>query len=68
VRPLAEALAAASADQLLWGSDWPHPAIGSRMVNDGDLGQVLHDWFDAPLRQKVLVENPTRLDWADAGK
>jgi 2-pyrone-4,6-dicarboxylate lactonase len=66
VRPLAEALASACAEQLLWGSDWPHPAIASRMVNDGDLGQVLHDWFDAPLRQKVLVENPTRLYWADA--
>jgi predicted TIM-barrel fold metal-dependent hydrolase len=66
VRPLADALAAACPDQLLWGSDWPHPVIASRMVNDGDLAETLNDWFDEPLRRKILVDNPTRLYWAEA--
>src|SRR5690606_16547310 len=66
VRTLAEALAAACPDQLLWGSDWPHPAIATSMVNDGDLAQTLNDWFDETMRRRILVDNPTRLYWADA--
>ena len=66
VRPLAEALAAANPDQLLWGSDWPHPAMAAPMVNDGDLAQTLFDWFDdESLRRRILVDNATRLYWAD---
>jgi 2-pyrone-4,6-dicarboxylate lactonase len=66
VRPLAEALADACPDQLLWGSDWPHPAMTPPMVKDSDLAQTLYDWFDEPLRRRILVDNPSRLYWADA--
>lgn len=66
VRPLAEALAAANPDRLLWGSDWPHPAMAAPMVNDGDLAHTLVDWFDESLRRRILVDNPSRLYWADA--
>ena len=66
VRPLAEALAAANPDQLLWGSDWPHPAMAAPMVNDGDLARTLFDWFDESLRRRILVDSPSRLYWADA--
>lgn len=64
VRPLAEALLAANRDQLVWGSDWPHPAIAAPMVNDGDLANLLIDWFDPSDRQRILVDNPTRLYWS----
>ena len=29
VKPLAQALIAANADRIIWGSDWPHPHAGS---------------------------------------
>ncbi len=65
VKPLAEALAAENGDQLLWGSDWPHPGMAAPMVNDGDLTHTLFDWFDESLRRRILVDNPSRLYWAD---
>jgi 2-pyrone-4,6-dicarboxylate lactonase len=68
VRPLAESLAAAAPGQLVWGSDWPHPAISPPMVNDGVLADTVHEWFDEPLRRRILIDNPSRLYWADAEK
>ena len=36
------------------------------MPNDGELVDLFGEFCtDAGLRQKVLVENPTRLYWAD---
>jgi len=64
VRPLAEALLAANPDQLVWGSDWPHPAIAAPMVDDGELADLLVDWFCDEDRRRILVDNPARLYWA----
>ena len=63
VAALAAALLAANPDQLVWGSDWPHPAIAQQqMPNDGDLLDALASWApDAALRQRILVDNPARL-------
>ena len=36
-RPLHEALLAANPDQLLWGTDWPHPRLDKDMPNTGHL-------------------------------
>ncbi|QHI96854.1 amidohydrolase family protein [Xylophilus rhododendri] len=66
LQPLVDRLLDANPDRLVWGSDWPHPAITPPpMVNDGALADALFDWLDADARQKVLVDNPTQLYWKD---
>lgn len=64
VRPMVDALLAANPAQLLWGSDWPHPAIQPPMPNDGELADLLFDWLTPAQRRQVLVDNPSRLYWA----
>lgn len=60
--PLAHALLDAAPDRCVWGSDWPHVAHWSAMPNVGGLLDVLADWaVDDDARQRVLVENPSRL-------
>ncbi|WP_326541083.1 amidohydrolase family protein [Pseudorhodoferax sp.] len=65
VRPLAEALLRANPAQLVWGSDWPHPAIQAPMPDDGHLADALLDGCSPGELQQVLVDNPTRLYWHD---
>ena len=62
-RPLHEALIAANPEQLVWGSDWPHPQVdASLMPNDGRLINLFLRWTPDPaLREKILVANPARL-------
>jgi 2-pyrone-4,6-dicarboxylate lactonase len=62
-KPLHDALMRANADQLVWGSDWPHPQVDAAvMPNDGHLVNLFQQWTpDAAIRQKILVENPARL-------
>lgn len=72
--PLAQALVAAHADRLVWGTDWPHPnsdyGRGKPLteiappfpIDDGLLLNQLPKWVpDAALRKKILVDNPARL-------
>ncbi len=74
VAPLARALIAANADRILWGTDWPHPAIitprGGRptdvtpllQIDDGRLLNQLVVWAPDPaIRRKILVDNPAEL-------
>jgi predicted TIM-barrel fold metal-dependent hydrolase len=61
VRPLHEALLEANPDQLLWGSDWPHPRLAENMPDDGHLLDLFNAWTPEGLRRKILVENPARL-------
>jgi 2-pyrone-4,6-dicarboxylate lactonase len=60
---LAAALIAANPDQLVWGSDWPHPAIPQQeMPNDGAVLDALAGWVpDTVLRNRILAGNPARL-------
>lgn len=62
-QPLHQALAAANPDNLVWGTDWPHPQIDAAvMPDDGHLVDLMNAWTpDAALRRKVLVDNPVRL-------
>lgn len=61
-RPLHEALVKTNPDQLLWGSDWPHPRLDRDMPDTGHLLDLFNAWTpDAALRRKILVENPARL-------
>lgn len=58
-RPLVRALIETMADQLLWGSDWPHPNVRGDMPDDGELVDVFTDLCPEPdLRQRILVRNP----------
>ena len=74
VIPFAQALIAANADHIVWGTDWPHPATttppGRRptdvtpmlQIDDGRLLNQLAVWApDASIRKKILVDNPARL-------
>ena len=72
--PLAQALVAANADRIVWGTDWPHPNPANQprvpvsemtrpaQVDDGLLLNQLAKWVpDATTRKKILVDNPARL-------
>ncbi len=70
---LARDLAGINPEHLIWGSDWPHtpkhagqaehhPPIKSyRKIDTNRLSRAVFDWFEPPLAQKVLVNNPARL-------
>jgi predicted TIM-barrel fold metal-dependent hydrolase len=61
-KPFHEALVRANPDQLIWGTDWPHPRIEGDMPNAGHLLDLFNDWTpDEAVRRKVLVDNPARL-------
>ena len=61
-RPFHEALVAANPDQLVWGTDWPHPQVDAAiMPNDGVLVDLFNTWTPETLRRRILVENPARL-------
>lgn len=74
VTPLAQALIAANAQRILWGTDWPHPdstpVPGRRstdiapllQIDDGRLFNQLPVWApDEHVRRMILVDNPARL-------
>jgi predicted TIM-barrel fold metal-dependent hydrolase len=63
--PYARALIEAAPERVLWGTDFPHPNVRV-MPNDGELVDLLPLVCpDEKLRQKLLVDNPARLYWAD---
>jgi predicted TIM-barrel fold metal-dependent hydrolase len=56
------ALIAANPEQLVWGSDWPHPRIEGAMPDAGHLLDLFNEWTpDAATRRRILVDNPARL-------
>ena len=60
--PFARALIEAAPDHMVWGTDWPHPALEDFMPNDGDLLDALDDYApEADLKRTILVDNPARL-------
>jgi predicted TIM-barrel fold metal-dependent hydrolase len=68
--PLAQAIVAANPDQVVWGSNWPHPGRGASQTaiappypaDDGLMVNLLPKWVpDAAVRKKILVDNPARL-------
>lgn len=62
VVPLAQAIIDAAPDQVLWGSDWPHPWHYRTMPNDGYLLDQMRHWTKDPaVIEKILVANPARL-------
>ena len=64
--PFAQALIAADSSRILWGTDWPHPNITKDMPNDGELVDLFGEICpDAAVRERILVDNPTRMYWRD---
>jgi 2-pyrone-4,6-dicarboxylate lactonase len=60
--PFAHALIEAGPERMVWGTDWPHPALNDLMPNDGDLLDALDDYAPDPdLKRAILVDNPARL-------
>ncbi len=62
-RALHEALLRANPEQLMWGTDWPHPSIAAEvMPDDGHLLDLFMQWTpDETARRKILVDTPQRL-------
>jgi 2-pyrone-4,6-dicarboxylate lactonase len=64
VVPFARTLVETFPDRVLWGTDWPHPNLTSHMPDDGRLVDfVPRIAVTAELRERLLVDNPTRLYW-----
>ncbi len=52
----------AAPDRLVYGTDWPHVRVKSRMPDDGRLLDLFAEWVpEERVRQKILVDNPARL-------
>lgn len=61
--PYMRAIVRAAADQVVWGSDWPHVGHSDASRPDlQDLLRLFHECVpDEGVRRKILVDNPTRL-------
>src|SRR5215211_5920348 len=70
VDALAQTLAKAAPERMLWGTDWPHVMLKGRMPNDGDLCDLIERWMpDATARTCILVDNPAELyGFAEGGR
>ena len=61
VMPMARALIEANPDNIMWGTDWPHPNKYEVNPNDGDLVDAFGEWVtDDTMRQKIMVTNPEK--------
>lgn len=59
--PIVQALVATRADRLVFGTNWPHPALFAPTVvpDDGHLIDRFCDWIpDAATRERIWVTNP----------
>jgi predicted TIM-barrel fold metal-dependent hydrolase len=60
---VAQAFVRAAPERMVWGSDWPHPSLGSdHKPNDAVLLDLLPEWApDQSTLHRILVENPETL-------
>lgn len=64
VVPFAKLLVEKFPNQVLWGTDWPHPNMKSHMPDDGHLVDVIPLIATTPeLQQALLIDNPMKLYW-----
>ncbi|OHZ02705.1 amidohydrolase family protein [Salinicola sp. MIT1003] len=57
--PLARNLVERFSDRVLWGTDWPHPNLGTEPPDDGRLVELIGEIAPtSALRQALLVDNP----------
>lgn len=58
VLPMARALVEANPDNVMWGTDWPHPNKYEVNPNDGDLVNWFGEWItDDAMRKRIMVDN-----------
>ena len=58
VLPMARALVEANPDNVMWGTDWPHPNKYEVNPNDGDLVNWFGEWItDDAMRARIMVDN-----------
>lgn len=63
--PFARSLVEAFPDQVLWGTDWPHPNMRTHVPDDGQLVDMIPRIAPTEeLQRKLLVDNPMRLYWS----
>jgi predicted TIM-barrel fold metal-dependent hydrolase len=60
-RPFHDALVAANPNNLVWGTDWPHPRPEGPAPDAARLSKVFLDWTTRDHRHPILVDNPSRL-------
>lgn len=61
-KPFHDALVAANPDNLVWGTDWPHPRPEGPVPDAQRLIDVFLEWTPGTtLRQAILGDNPARL-------
>lgn len=62
-RPLVEALLKTNSDRIVWGSDWPHPAVDAEVPTISELKRLTEKWLsnDMELIRKVFQDNPAAL-------
>jgi len=64
--PFAKKIVETFPDRVIWGTDWPHPNLKSHVPDDGKLVDIIPRIAETKeLQQMLLVENPTRLYWAE---
>lgn len=62
VVPFARALIAENPDHMVWGTDWPHPALNDFMPDDGTLADALDAYVRSETEKSaILVDNPAKL-------
>ena len=62
MREMARVLARTRGERVIWGTNWPHPVGNGVSPNDGDLLDLVADWFpEEQLQRHILVENPQQL-------
>jgi predicted TIM-barrel fold metal-dependent hydrolase len=60
-KPFHDALVAANPQNLVWGTDWPHPRPEGPAPDAARLLTVFLDWTKGAARQAILTDNPARL-------
>ena len=58
---VAKAYMREAVERLVWGTDWPHPTINEK-PDDALLPDLLAEWCpNSAVRERILVDNPTKL-------
>ncbi|MEM7653006.1 MAG: amidohydrolase family protein [Pseudomonadota bacterium] len=62
VVPFAKALIAENPERMVWGTDWPHPAMQDFMPDDGALVDAIDTYVrSTDEKKRILVDNPAHL-------
>jgi 2-pyrone-4,6-dicarboxylate lactonase len=62
--PFARTLVERFPDQVLWGTDWPHPNMRTHVPDDGQLVDMIPKIaVTEEAQRKLLIDNPMKLYW-----